>query len=79
MGGFVEVQPGSNVKILANAAEHAEDIDEARAMEAKKKAEALLTEKVDDVKFTEASALLERSMTRLKVAGRKRKHKAQSM
>ncbi len=78
LGGFVEVRQGSKVKILANAAEHAEDIDEARAIEAKEKAEKLLKEKREDVSFTDASVALERSLSRLKVAQRKRKHKQKS-
>ena len=75
MGGFIEVRPESNVRILANSAEHAEDIDEARAMEAKQKAEKILTERKEDVSFADASGALERSLSRLKVAQRKRKHK----
>lgn len=77
-GGFIEVCE-NNVKVLANAAEHAEDIDEVRAMEAKKRAESLLKEKQEDVKFTEASALLERSITRLQVAQRKKKYKSKTL
>lgn len=78
MGGFIEVRPDSQVKILANAAEHADDIDEARAIQAKERAENLLKEKRENVSFTDASVALERSLSRLKVAQRKRKHKAKS-
>lgn len=79
LGGFVEVRPGSKVFVLASACEHAEDIDEARALQAKERAESLLKERKDEVKFTEASAALERAITRLKVAQRKRKHKAKAI
>ena len=79
MGGFVEVMPDSSVKILANSAEHAKDIDEARAIQAKEKAESLLKEKREDVKFTEAAAAMERALVRLKVAQRKRKHKSEAL
>ena len=41
----------------------------------KQKAESLIKEAKDDVKFTEASASLARAITRLKVAQRKRKHR----
>lgn len=75
-GGFVEVRPGSRVVVLAHAAEAAEDIDEARALEAKRRAEELLKEKREEVKFTEASVALERALARLKVAQRKRRPKA---
>ena len=75
MGGFIEVRNDNTVRVLASNAEHAETIDEARALEAKQKAESLIKEAKDDVKFTEASASLARAITRLKVAQRKRKHK----
>ncbi|MCX6806702.1 MAG: F0F1 ATP synthase subunit epsilon [Candidatus Berkelbacteria bacterium] len=78
MGGFVEVGEENNIKILADAAEHAEDIDEAKAMEAKERAESLLKEKREDVKFTEASVMLERSLARIRVAQRKKKYKAKT-
>jgi F-type H+-transporting ATPase subunit epsilon len=74
-GGFVEIRPGDNVIILANAAEHVEEIDVARAEQAAEKAKKMMEGvKADDVKFAEASALLERSLARLKVA-RKKKHR----
>lgn len=78
LGGFVEVRPNSEVVVLASSAEHAEDIDEARALQAKERAQSLLKEKVDEVKFTEAQAVLERAITRLKVAQRKKKHQVKT-
>ena len=43
-GGFIEVQP-TRVVVLADTAEHAEEIDEQRAEEARKRAEELRTSK----------------------------------
>lgn len=71
-GGFVEVRPDSKVVVLASAAEHAEDIDEAQALQAVERAKSLLRERKDEVMFAEASAALERALVRLKVVKRKR-------
>jgi len=73
-GGFVEVLP-DQVVILADTAERAEDIDEARAEEARKKAEEILKTKVADVEqFAIFTAQIEKELARLKVA-RKYKQK----
>ena len=78
-GGFVEIRPGDNVIILADAAEHVEEIDIQRAQEAAEKAKKMMAGvKADDVKFTEASALLERSLARIKVARKKKHHEART-
>ncbi len=73
-GGFVEVKPGSEVVVLTENAEHAEEIDIAQAEEAKKRAEALLkdTKNKEAVDYTALAAKIERELARLKVA-RKRK------
>jgi len=63
-GGFLEILP-DKVTILADAAERAEDIDEARAEEARKRAQELLTQ---DIGNYEAAADLERATLRLRVA-----------
>ena len=63
-GGFLEVLP-DKVVILADVAERAEDIDEARAEEARKRAEELLAHEPENV---EAAAVLEREVLRLRVA-----------
>jgi F-type H+-transporting ATPase subunit epsilon len=69
-GGFLEVLP-DKVTILADAAERAEDIDEARAEEARKRAQELLTQ---DVGNYEAALELERATWRLRVAEVRRRH-----
>ena len=75
-GGFLEVRP-DRIIVLANAAERAEEIDVARAEEAKRRAEqALVDRKVSEVGRTQAEATLRRSLVQLKVAERKRKRKA---
>ena len=67
-GGFCEVLP-DRVTILATLAERAEDIDVARAEEAKRRAEArLLNPK--DVDYERARAALVKSLARLQVASR---------
>ena len=70
-GGFMEVLP-DRITILADTAERAEDIDEARAIEARHRAEALMATKVSDIEMATAEAALRRAVVRLKVL--KRKH-----
>ena len=72
-GGFMEVGP-EHVTILADSAERAGEIDEARAQEALARAEELMAQKRrEDVDFARAEAALRRSMLRLKVVKRKRR------
>jgi F-type H+-transporting ATPase subunit epsilon len=66
-GGFLEVRP-DHVIILADQAERAEEIDAARAEEARKRAEARLKERTSDVDAARAEAALRRAMVRLSVA-----------
>src|SRR5579862_9822674 len=73
-GGFLEVLP-DRVVILADAAERAEDIDEARAEEARKRAQQLLEEKVEGADAAAAAAALERATMRLRVAELRRCHR----
>jgi F-type H+-transporting ATPase subunit epsilon len=71
-GGFLEVN-NNKVTILADTAERAEEIDEARAAAARKRAEEALRERrLDAVEFAKAEAALRRSLVRLKVAARRR-------
>ena len=70
-GGFMEVGP-EHVTILADSAERAEEIDEARAETARRRAETTMAQargKQED--FVKAEAALRRSVLRLKVAKRK--------
>jgi F-type H+-transporting ATPase subunit epsilon len=71
-GGFVEVKPNNEVVILADAAEHFYEIDIARAEEAKQQAEATLREENrSKEEHALASILLQRNLTRIRIA---RKH-----
>lgn len=72
-GGFVEIT-GDKVKILADTAERADEIDELRAQQAKRQAEELKQKAQDDVSLADATALLEKNIVRLKVAGLKKRH-----
>jgi len=74
-GGFLEVRP-DRVVVLADAAERAEEIDVARAEEAKRRAqERLAARYAPGVDVARAEAALRRSLARLKVAEMARKRK----
>ncbi len=71
-GGFLEVRP-DKVIILADACERADEIDVARAEEAKKRAQETMKAAPLTVDAASAEASLRRSLARLKVAERKRR------
>ncbi len=71
--GFVQIT-GQRVAILTDMAMRAESIDEAKAEEARRRAEARLAEKIDDEESARVQAALAQSTAQLKVA-RKRHHK----
>lgn len=73
-GGFLEILP-DKVTILADAAERAEDIDETRAEEARKKAQDLLNQDATD---PDAVSALERAVMRLHVAEIRRRRPGHS-
>ncbi|MFH1662860.1 MAG: F0F1 ATP synthase subunit epsilon [Chloroflexota bacterium] len=74
-GGFLEVRP-DRVIVLADSAERAEEIDIARAEEAKSRAEKRMEEKyAPEVDSARTEAALRRSLIRLKVARRRRKRR----
>jgi F-type H+-transporting ATPase subunit epsilon len=76
-GGFMEVRP-DHVIILADTAERADEIDLARAEEARKRAEAAMAEApVGAEASLAAEAALQRALTRLKVARRHRERPIQ--
>jgi F-type H+-transporting ATPase subunit epsilon len=69
--GFVEIT-GERVAILTDMAIKAGDIDEARADEARKRAEARLQEKLSNEEMANVSAALAHSLAQLKVKRRSR-------
>ena len=69
--GFVEIT-GDRVAILTDMAVKAENIDETKAEEARKRAEARLAEKLDDEEAAMVSASLAHSLAQLKVKRRQR-------
>ncbi len=70
-GGFIEVL-ADRVTILADTAERADEIDEARAEVARRRAEELLRERRGEQEMLLAEAQLRRAMVRLTVARLKR-------
>jgi F-type H+-transporting ATPase subunit epsilon len=68
--GFVEVT-GERVSVLTDMAIKAENIDEVKAEEARRRAEARLSEKIDDDEVARVNAALAQSLAQLKV---KRRH-----
>lgn len=74
-GGFLEVQPTS-ITILADTALRADDLDEAAALEAQKKAETQLSDQRADVDFARVSADLQEQVAMLRTIQkiRNRKH-----
>ena len=70
-GGFMEVLP-SRVTILADTAERADEIDEARAEAARRQAEERIAQRQSDQEMALAEAELRRALIRLRVAQLKR-------
>jgi len=70
-GGIMEVLP-DKVIVLADAAEHSDEIDVARAEQARQRAEALIRDRPASMELSAALATLRRSQIRLKVAQRRR-------
>jgi len=74
-GGFVEVQGGNRIVLLADTAERAEELDLEAIEKARDAAQKMLTEErhADDVSAAAAMAALERELARARVA---RKHRS---
>jgi F-type H+-transporting ATPase subunit epsilon len=72
-GGMLEVQPFV-VTVLADTVLRAQNIDEAAALEAKERAEQILTAKVSKLDFVRASAELAEALAQIRAIQRLRKH-----
>lgn len=74
-GGIAQIT-GNKVKILSETAETADEVDELRAQEARNQAKEAMEKATDDISVSDATAALERSLARLKLAElRKRRHR----
>ncbi len=71
--GFVEIT-GERVAIMTDMAIRAENVDEAKAEEARHRAEARLAEKLDDEEAAMVSAALAHSLAQLKI--KRRQHRS---
>jgi len=71
-GGFLEVRP-DRVIVLADAAERVEEIDVARAEEAKRRAQERLSQRALGLDVAQAEAALRRAITRLEVVQRRKR------
>ncbi|MBI2980033.1 MAG: F0F1 ATP synthase subunit epsilon [Chloroflexi bacterium] len=76
-GGFLEVRP-DRVIVLADTAERAEEIDIARAEEAKRRAQEQLSRRTPDVDMAQAEAALRRSLARLRVGEKRRRRQTRA-
>ncbi len=65
-GGILEVQPGT-VTILSDTAVRAHDLDEAAAMEAKKRAEQALEDKTSDMSEADALAAIAQAAAQIEL------------
>ena len=70
-GGFVEVRP-DRVIVMADLAEHSDEIDESKAAEARKRAEAELEQAKDPVDIARVRAALQTALMRERIATRRR-------
>lgn len=72
-GGILEVQPGL-ITLLADTAIRGQDIDEAKALEAKKLAEEAVKNKSSKIDYAQAQAELSEALAQLQAVERLRKH-----
>ena len=73
-GGILEIQPNL-VTVLSDTALRADDLDEAKAIEAKQHAEQLLADRKSDIDYARAQAELAEAVAQLQMLQRLRKVK----
>ena len=74
-GGFAEID-AKRVRVLADVAERADDIDEMKAKEALEHAQEMRRTQKDEVALADAMGLIELNLARLKVAELKKRRRA---
>ncbi|MDX8385791.1 MAG: F0F1 ATP synthase subunit epsilon [Gallionella sp.] len=72
-GGMLEVQPGV-VTVLADTAIRGQDLDEARALEAKQAAEEAIKNRTSDINYAQAQVELLEAAAQLRAIQQLRKH-----
>ena len=75
-GGVIEVLDNT-VRLLADEADHADDLDEAEVKKAYERAQQLLKQAKDPLSLDKAQSLIDRSRVRLQVANLRRKRRNQ--
>jgi F-type H+-transporting ATPase subunit epsilon len=73
-GGFMDIR-GDQVVVLADAAEHIDEIDEARAEEAIARAQERISSRGEEIDLERALASLRRAQIRLRVTRRRRRQR----
>ena len=73
-GGILEVQP-NKVTVLADTAIRGKDLDEAKALDAKKKAEEELSSRKSELDYARAQAELAEAIAQLAAIEKLRKHR----
>lgn len=71
-GGFIEIQP-TVITVLADTVERASDLDEAAALEAKKRAQSELSAKQSEMEYAEALSELAQAAAQIRAIQRLRK------
>jgi len=71
-GGMLEVQPRS-ITVLADAVEHAENLDEAAALAAKARAEEAIASKSNEIDYSVATTELARAVAQIRAIHKLRK------
>ncbi|MDX1251632.1 MAG: F0F1 ATP synthase subunit epsilon [Pseudomonadota bacterium] len=71
-GGILEVQPHT-ITVLSDTAERAENLDEAKALEAKHRAEQMLADKTSEFEWAQAQSELAEAVAQLQAIERMRK------
>lgn len=75
-GGVIEISE-NRLRVLADEADRADEINEAEAQKAYEQAQKLYKEAKTQVELNEAKALIDRQAVRLHVAGLRRRHRRQ--